>query len=69
MQEYIDKDGWDASVIEPNLLAYYTVDGRSTPCPSTAPLLLYYNKTVFDEAGHRSAHHRGRHHGDRRADN
>ncbi|MGI6236561.1 MAG: ABC transporter substrate-binding protein [Candidatus Excrementavichristensenella sp.] len=52
VQEYIDKDGWDASVIEPNLLAYYTVDGKinSMPFNCSTPL-LYYNKTVFDEAG------------------
>lgn len=52
VQEYIDKDGWDASVIEPNLLAYYTVDGRinSMPFNCSTPL-LYYNKTVFEEAG------------------
>ena len=28
VQEYIDKDNWDTSAIEPNLLAYYTVDGK-----------------------------------------
>ncbi|NLO15754.1 MAG: ABC transporter substrate-binding protein, partial [Clostridiales bacterium] len=27
IQEYIDKTGFDTSVIEPNLLAYYTIDG------------------------------------------
>lgn len=52
IQEYIDKDGWDTSVIEPNLLAYYTVDGRinSMPFNCSTPL-MYYNKTAFDEAG------------------
>lgn len=52
VQEYIDKDGWDTSVIEPNLLAYYTVDGKinSMPFNCSTPL-LYYNKTAFDEAG------------------
>ena len=52
MQEFIDADGWDTSVIEPNLLAYYTVDGKinSMPFNCSTPL-LYYNKTVFDEAG------------------
>lgn len=52
VQEYIDKDGWDSSVIEPNLLAYYTVDGKinSMPFNCSTPL-LYYNKTAFAEAG------------------
>jgi len=52
MQEYIDRDGWDTSVIEPNLLAYYTVDGtiHAMPYNCSTPL-LYYNKTAFDEAG------------------
>ncbi len=52
VQEYIDKDGWETSVIEPNLLAYYTVDGKinSMPFNCSTPL-MYYNKTAFDEAG------------------
>ena len=52
VQEYIDKDKWDTSAIEPNLLAYYTVDGKinSMPFNCSTPL-MYYNKTAFDEAG------------------
>ena len=52
VQEYIDKDNWDTSAIEPNLLAYYTVDGKinSMPFNCSTPL-MYYNKTAFDEAG------------------
>ncbi len=52
VQEFIDAEGWDTSVIEPNLLAYYTVDGKinSMPFNCSTPL-LYYNKTMFDEAG------------------
>ncbi len=52
VQEYIDKTGWDTSVIEPNLLAYYTVDGKinSMPFNCSTPL-MYYNKTAFDAAG------------------
>ncbi len=52
LQEYIDKTGFDTSVIEPNLLAYYTIDGviNSMPFNCSTPL-MYYNKTVFDEAG------------------
>ena len=52
MQEFIDADGWDTSVIEPNLLAYYTVDGKinSMPFNCSTPL-LYFNATAFEEAG------------------
>ena len=52
MQTYIDKTGFDTSVIEPNLLAYYTIDGviNSMPFNCSTPL-MYYNKTAFDEAG------------------
>lgn len=52
MQEFIDEAGYDVSQIEPNLAAYYTVDGRlySMPFNSSTPL-LYYNKDAFVEAG------------------
>lgn len=52
MQASIDADGWDTSVIEPNLLAYYTVDGTINAMPfNCSTPLMYYNKTAFDEAG------------------
>lgn len=52
VQTYIDKTGFDTSVIEPNLLAYYTIDGviNSMPFNCSTPL-MYYNKTAFEEAG------------------
>ncbi|MDI9520949.1 MAG: ABC transporter substrate-binding protein [Bacillota bacterium] len=52
VQNYIDKTGFDTSVIEPNLLAYYTIGGviNSMPFNCSTPL-MYYNKTAFDEAG------------------
>lgn len=52
MQNYIDADKWNVSQIEPNLAAYYTVNGKlnSMPFNSSTPL-LYYNKTAFKEAG------------------
>ena len=52
MQELIDGDGWDKSVIEPNIAAYYTVDEKlySMPFNSSTPL-LYYNKDMFEKAG------------------
>ncbi len=56
VQEYIDKDNFDVSKIEPNLAAYYTIDGKlnSMPFNSSTPL-LYYNKDVFEKAGIKEA--------------
>jgi len=52
MQDLIDADGWDTSVIEPNLLAYYTVNDTIYAMPfNCSTPLLYYNKTAFEEAG------------------
>jgi len=52
IQSFIDAEGWDTSVIEPNLLAYYTVDGKINAMPfNCSTPLMYYNKTAFDEAG------------------
>ena len=53
MQEFIDADSeFDVGVIEPNIAAYYTVDGTlySMPFNSSTPI-LYYNKTAFEAAG------------------
>lgn len=52
VQEFIDKEKYDISSLEPNLLAYYTVDKKlnSMPFNSSTPI-LYYNKTAFKEAG------------------
>lgn len=52
MQEFVDAEGYDLSQVEPNIAAYYTVDGKlySMPFNSSTPL-LYYNKTAFAEAG------------------
>ncbi len=52
MQDYIDADGYDASVIEENIAAYYTVDGKlqSMPFNSSTPL-MYYNKDLFTASG------------------
>ncbi len=52
LQQFIDAEGWDTSVIEPNLLAYYTVEGKINAMPfNCSTPLMYYNKTAFDEAG------------------
>lgn len=52
MQDFIDSEGYDISQIEPNIAAYYTVEGKlySMPFNSSTPL-LYYNKDAFVEAG------------------
>lgn len=52
MQKLIDEQKFDTSSLEPNLLAYYTVDKKlySMPFNSSTPI-MYYNKTAFKEAG------------------
>ncbi|UOE95125.1 ABC transporter substrate-binding protein [Alkalihalobacillus sp. LMS39] len=52
VQEWIDKDNYDASKLEGNILSYYTVDGSlySMPFNSSTPVLLY-NKDAFEEVG------------------
>ncbi len=52
MQELINMDGWDAGQLEPNIAAYYTVNGKlySMPFNSSTPI-LYYNKDMFEKAG------------------
>ncbi len=52
VQNFVDSEKFDTSQLEPNLLAYYTVDNKlySMPFNSSTPL-LYYNKTAFKEAG------------------
>jgi len=52
VQKFIDAEKYDTSKLEPNLLAYYTVDNTlySMPFNSSTPI-LYYNKTAFKEAG------------------
>lgn len=52
MQDLIDAAGFDTSDLEPNVLAYYTVDNKlySMPFNSSTPI-LYYNKDMFEKAG------------------
>lgn len=52
MQDLVDADGFDLSVIEPNIAAYYTVGDKlySMPFNSSTPI-LYYNKDMFEAAG------------------
>ncbi|HOQ98797.1 MAG TPA: ABC transporter substrate-binding protein [Anaerolineae bacterium] len=51
MQDFIDKEKFDISDIEKNILNYYTVDGKlqSMPFNSSNPV-LYYNKDMFKAA-------------------
>src|SRR6476646_7311164 len=52
MQTFIDKDKFDISDYEPNVLAYYTVGGKlyGMPFNSSNPI-LYYNKDMLKAAG------------------
>lgn len=52
IQNFINKEKYDISKLEPNLLAYYSVDKKlySMPFNSSTPI-LFYNKTAFKEAG------------------
>jgi sn-glycerol 3-phosphate transport system substrate-binding protein len=52
VQNYIDKENYDLSDLEPNVLAYYTVDGQQYSMPfNTSTPMLYFNRTMFTEAG------------------
>ncbi len=52
MQTFIDKDNYDLSQLEDNILNYYRVDGKlySMPFNSSTPVMIY-NKDAFKEAG------------------
>lgn len=52
MQSFIDKDNYDLSQLEENILNYYKVDGElySMPFNSSTPVMVY-NKDAFKEAG------------------
>lgn len=52
IQKFIDAEGYDLSLLEENILGYYTFDGalHSMPFNSSNPI-LYYNKDMFKAAG------------------
>lgn len=52
VQDYVDKTKFDLSQLEPNLLAYFTIDGKlnSMPFNNSTPL-MYYNAEMFKKAG------------------
>jgi sn-glycerol 3-phosphate transport system substrate-binding protein len=52
MQVFIDHDKFNISDLEPNLLGYFSINGKlySMPWNNSVPL-LYYNKDAFTKAG------------------
>ncbi|QKS73158.1 ABC transporter substrate-binding protein [Paenalkalicoccus suaedae] len=52
VQEWIDKDGYDVTQLEENILSYYTVNDQlySMPFNSSTPA-LFFNEEKFVEAG------------------
>lgn len=52
MQDFIDKDKYDMSDYEPNVLAYYSVGGKLYGMPfNTSGPILYINADAFKAAG------------------
>lgn len=52
MQEFIDKDDFDTSILEPNILSYYELDGQLYSMPfNTSNAVMFYNKDLFAEVG------------------
>jgi sn-glycerol 3-phosphate transport system substrate-binding protein len=52
MQDLIDKEKFNISDIEPNIMGYYSVGGRLYSMPfNTSNPILYYNKDAFKAAG------------------
>lgn len=52
VQDFIDKEKYDVSDLETNVLAYYTVDNKQWSMPfNTSNPMLYYNKDMFKAAG------------------
>jgi sn-glycerol 3-phosphate transport system substrate-binding protein len=52
VQDFIDKEKYDVSDLEPNVLAYYTVDGKQWSMPfNTSNPMIYYNVDMFKAAG------------------
>ncbi|MCM3339646.1 ABC transporter substrate-binding protein [Paenibacillus sp. MER TA 81-3] len=52
VQDFIDKDKFDLSQWEENILSYYQIDGKLYSFPfNTSNAILIYNKDKFKEAG------------------
>nr|WP_089740408.1 ABC transporter substrate-binding protein [Gracilibacillus ureilyticus] len=52
IQNYVDKDDYDMSGLEENIINYYKIDDKfySMPFNSSTPV-MYYNKDAFEAAG------------------
>lgn len=51
MQNFIDKEKFDISDLEPNILGYYSIGGKLYSMPfNTSNPILYYNKDMFKAA-------------------
>ena len=52
MQAFIDRDKLDVSDLQPNITGYYSIDDKLNSMPfNTSMPVLYYNKSLFKEAG------------------
>ncbi|WP_409348572.1 ABC transporter substrate-binding protein [Paenibacillus phyllosphaerae] len=52
VQQFIDGEGYSLADLEPNIANYYTFDGKQYSMPfNTSNPILYYNKTLFKNAG------------------
>jgi sn-glycerol 3-phosphate transport system substrate-binding protein len=52
MQTFIDRDDYDTSDLQPNIAGYYVVNDVQASMPfNTSMPVLYYNKTLFEQAG------------------
>ncbi|MNB71620.1 sn-glycerol-3-phosphate-binding periplasmic protein UgpB precursor [compost metagenome] len=52
VQQFVDQDNFDLSALEPNIIRYYTIDGKLNAMPfNTSNPILYYNKDAFKAAG------------------
>ncbi|MEC0182720.1 ABC transporter substrate-binding protein [Paenibacillus peoriae] len=52
VQSYIDKEKYDISKMEPNILNYYKIDHKLYSMPfNSSTAILYYNKDLFKAAG------------------
>ena len=52
MQDFIDRDKFSVSDLEPNVLAYYSYGGKLYGMPyNTSNPMMYYNKDAFKAAG------------------
>jgi sn-glycerol 3-phosphate transport system substrate-binding protein len=52
MQDFIDKEKFSVADIEPNIMAYYSINKKLYSMPfNTSNPILYYSKTAFTAAG------------------